>query len=135
MLYLRAWQINTNFSEKLGTSITSSFYLHLCLREQVQLKRRYQRTRLQYITYHKTFIFEVTAVWNLNLTILQAICQFFLLNFFSKRRLGASQLYSDIHRELVEERKQTPSPYPLTYRIGPSASSSRFFNGQKNNME
>ena len=50
---------------------------------------------------------------------------------FSGRRLGASHYYSDSDGGLADAPKQIPRCKHLIYRVGPSASSARFFVSQK----
>lgn len=50
---------------------------------------------------------------------------------FSSWRLGASHLYGDSNSGLAEGTKQVPSYCSHQYRVGSSASSARFFTGEK----
>jgi hypothetical protein len=50
---------------------------------------------------------------------------------FSSRKLGASHFYSDSYGGLADGTKQTPRCRHFTHRVGPSASSARFFASQK----
>jgi hypothetical protein len=54
---------------------------------------------------------------------------FLTVNF--SRRLEASHFYSDNDGGLVDATKQIPRCRHLTYWVGPSASSARFFASQK----
>jgi hypothetical protein len=49
----------------------------------------------------------------------------------SGKRPKASHLCRNADSGFVVQRTQMPGPYPLTYRVGPSASCARFFTDQK----